>query len=53
MIQALRNKFRKLNLSFENKSLKISLEDTKVIVSGGSTIDSLSKSNVSYVWCVA
>ena len=42
-IEALRNKFLKLKEAFESKGLKVNLGETKVMVSGGITMDGMSK----------
>ena len=44
-IDGLRNKFLKWKEAFESKGLKINLDKTKVMVSGGITKDCLSNSN--------
>ena len=45
-MEGLRNKFIKWKESFESKDLKVNHGKTKVMVSGGITMDGMSKSKV-------
>ena len=49
-IQGLRDKFFKWTEAFESEGLKVNLWKTKVMVSGGITKDSMSKSKVDPCW---
>ena len=48
-----RNKFFRWKLAFESKGLKITLGKTKIMVSGGITLDGMSKVELTHVWSAA